>query len=75
MNEGVCRLRRGDQLWMQWVRASRSYWGQEGKLRWWEREISGRVVCWLGCRTEGGVGSVALGAWVRKSLCLDQPDS
>lgn len=58
MNEGVWRLRGKGQLWMLWVGASGSDWGQDGKLRWWKREISDRVVCRLGYRTVGGVRSM-----------------
>lgn len=64
MNERVWRLRGRGQLWMRWVGASGSDWGQELKLRWWEREVNGRVVCGLGSRTRGGMGSARLGVWM-----------
>lgn len=40
-----------------WVGAPGSDWELESKLREWEREINGKVLCGLGSRTGGGMGA------------------
>lgn len=43
-------------------------------MRWWKREINGRVVCGLGFRT-GWDGEREIRGWVVVIVCLVQPET